>query len=238
MEIMQDSLKVIGRIVTILPLMLLVALFMGRRSVGELPVFDFLIIIILGAVVGADIADPAVNHIHTAVAIIAIGIVQRLYSRWSIKSTRLRKLTTFEPVVVIRDGAFLKENLRQIEYSVDNVLTMLREKDIFNLADVDTAVIESTGKLTVFKNPDKAAVSPYNLGLAVKNEGMAYPVIIEGTVYPDVLKALGLDAAWLEQELQKQGITDPGIVFFASVDDGKKLYISPQAQIDSPPLYH
>lgn len=73
MDILSDSMKVLGRIVTILPLMLCMALFMGRRSIGELPVFDFLVILSLGAVVGADIADPEIEHIHTAVAIIAIA---------------------------------------------------------------------------------------------------------------------------------------------------------------------
>ena len=62
MDVMMDSLKVIGRIVTILPLLLIIGLYMGRRSIGELPVFDFLVILVLGAVVGADIADPKIDH--------------------------------------------------------------------------------------------------------------------------------------------------------------------------------
>ncbi len=68
---------VAGRIITTFPLMLTVALFMEKRSIGELPMFDFLIIIALGAVVGADIADPKIEHLHTAVAIILIGLLQR-----------------------------------------------------------------------------------------------------------------------------------------------------------------
>lgn len=67
METVKEILVVYGRIITILPLLLVVTLFMGKRSIGEMPVFDFLIIITLGAVVGADIADPKIEHLHTAV---------------------------------------------------------------------------------------------------------------------------------------------------------------------------
>ena len=77
MDILIDSIKVIGRIVTVLPLMLMIGLFMGRRSIGELPVFDILVILVLGTVVGADIADPRIDHIHTFVAVISIGLLHR-----------------------------------------------------------------------------------------------------------------------------------------------------------------
>lgn len=80
MEIIKDLGLVAGRIITMIPLMLFVTLFMGRKAIGELPVFDFLVILILGALVGADIADPDIRHIPTAFAIVSIGIVQKIFS--------------------------------------------------------------------------------------------------------------------------------------------------------------
>ena len=75
---MKDMLIIFVRILTILPLLLCITLFMGKRAIGELPVFDFLIVIILGALVGADIADPDIKHLPTAIAIIFIGIFKGL----------------------------------------------------------------------------------------------------------------------------------------------------------------
>lgn len=77
-EFLKETGLIFGRIITILPLLLIVTLLMGKRAIGELPVFDFLIIVTLGAVVGADIADPSIHHLPTAMAIIGIGILQKL----------------------------------------------------------------------------------------------------------------------------------------------------------------
>lgn len=95
LELLKDVALVLGRVVTILPLLLFVTLFMGKRAIGELPVFDFLIIITLGAVVGADIADPDIHHLSTVITIITIGILQKIVTNWKISNRKLRKLLTF-----------------------------------------------------------------------------------------------------------------------------------------------
>lgn len=91
MDIVMDSLKVIGRIVTILPLMLAIGLFMGKRSIGELPVIDFLTVLVLGSVVGADIADPNIHHIHTVVAIMVIALLQKAIVLLKLKKQTIGK---------------------------------------------------------------------------------------------------------------------------------------------------
>lgn len=160
---MKEIPTVLGRIVTILPLVLFITLFMGRRSIGEMPVFDFLIIITLGAVVGADIADPSIHHLPTVVAIIAIGILQRAVSQWMISNRKIGQLITFKPTIVIWKGQILHENLHRIHYSIDNILVMLREYQIFDLSEVDTAIIESNGKLSVQKKVEKQIITKEDL---------------------------------------------------------------------------
>lgn len=146
---MKDMLLILGRIVTIIPLLLFTTLFMGKRAIGELPVFDFLIVIILGALVGADIAEPDIKHLPTAFAIIAIGIFQRIVTRWKISNHKIGRLLTFEPTVVLQNGKFVNKNLKKIRYSIDNILQMLREKDVFDINEVETAIIEANGALSV-----------------------------------------------------------------------------------------
>ncbi|MEK3990628.1 YetF domain-containing protein [Robertmurraya sp. FSL R5-0851] len=127
-EVLKDILLVYGRIFTILPLLLMATLFMGKRSIGELPVFDFLVIITLGAIVGADIADPTIKQIPTAAAVIALAILQRIVTATVIKYRRIGKALTFEPTIVIENGELIVNNLRKINYSIDNILQMLRRK--------------------------------------------------------------------------------------------------------------
>ncbi|MBC2724759.1 MAG: DUF421 domain-containing protein, partial [Desulfosporosinus sp.] len=159
MEVIKDLLIVIGRIFTIIPLLLVVTMYMGKRAIGELPVFDFLVIITLGAITGADLADPEISHIHTAVAIIIIGLFHKVTTTLIIKHRKFGHLITFDPTIVIQDGQFIVNNLKRIRYSIDNVLHMLREKDIFDVKDVRLGIIEANGKLSVLKQDLKLSVT-------------------------------------------------------------------------------
>lgn len=229
MEIINDLVKILGRIVTILPLMLLVALFMGRRAVGELPVFDFLLILSLGAVVGADIAEPDINHFYTAFAILAIGLLQRLVSELTIRNHKFKKWTTFAPVVVIKDGRFVVTNLQKIKYSVDNVLELLRIDGIFSVEEVEVAIVEGNGRLSVYK---KTAAAPAQAaGVLTPGGNIAYPVIIEGQIYTVVLAELNLNEGWLKQQLQDRGIGQISEVFFATVDQSGLLHVSTKDEL-------
>ncbi len=225
-DLIKELLLVTGRILTIIPLMLLVALFMGKRSIGELPVFDFLVIIILGAVVGADIADPEIPHIHTAAAIVLIGLFQIIVSKIIIKNRKVGHLITFEPTIVIQDGKLIIKNLKKLRYSVDNVLQMLREKDVFDLADVHLGIVEANGRISILKKESKAAVTLEDMNLAKKSANISYPIIIEGKIYGDVLKKLNLSERWLKGQLSAVNISEIEAIFFASVNDKNELHIS------------
>ncbi len=150
-EFLKEMAVILGRIITILPLLLIVTIFMGKRAIGELPVFDFLIIVTLGAVVGADIADPNIHHLPTAVAIVGIALLQKVVAKWKISNRKVGRLLTFEPTIVVQNGVILQGNLKRIRYSIDNVLQMLREKDVFDISEVEIAIVESNGAISVLE---------------------------------------------------------------------------------------
>ena len=237
---MKDILLILGRIVTIIPLLLLTTLFMGKRAIGELPVFDFLIVIILGALVGADIADPNIQHLPTAIAIIAIGIFQRIVTSWKIANRKIGRLLTFEPTVVLQNGKFVHKNLKKIRYSIDNILQMLREKNIFDINEVETAIVEADGALSVLKKPQKNAVTLEDMNIIKPTSTISFPVIVEGTIYPDVLKDVNLTEEWLKQELYNQGVNKLKDVFFASINRELELHISlkNEKNLAIPPIKH
>lgn len=226
MHLAKELLIVTGRILTILPLMLVITLLMGKRSIGELPVFDFLVIITLGAVVGADIADPAIPHIHTAVAIVLIGLFQIVVSRQIIKHRKFGRIITFEPTIVIQDGQFIVDNLRRLRYSVDNVLQMLREKDIFDISDVRLGIVEANGALTISKKENKTFITLEDMDLTKKSPSLSYPVIIDGEICLEVLQKLQLSESWLNQQLLNLKINSAKDVFYASVNTKKELHVS------------
>ncbi|WP_017381343.1 YetF domain-containing protein [Paenisporosarcina sp. TG-14] len=240
MELVKELLILLGRVVTILPLMLIVTLFMGRRSVGELPIFDFLILMSLGAVVGADIADPDIEHIHTAVAVVLIGILQKSVAILKIRYRKFGKLITFEPTIVIMDGVILNNNLKKIQYSIDNMLLLLREKDIFDLSSVHLAIVEGNGNLTVMKKPQKETVTNEDLKIVKLHTEISYPVIVEGKLYKEVLAYLQFSPTWLTEKLRTAGVEDINQVFFAALDKEGNLTISfkDEKLKDLPPIIH
>lgn len=225
-EYVSDSLLIFGRIVTILPLLLFLTLFMGKRAIGELPIFDYLIIITLGAVVGADIADPNIKHFPTALAIIFIAIFQRFITYWKIKNRKVGRLLTFEPTIVIQDGILLDRNLKKLRYSIDSVLQMLREKNVFDISEVETAIIEANGGLSVLKKPEKHPLTKEDMKIVRAASTIALPIIVEGAIYTEILNDFNVNRIWLQEQLSKRGIHNLDDVFFASINGDLQLHIS------------
>lgn len=229
MELVKDFGIVFIRIITIFPLMLWVTLFiMGRRSIGEMPVFDFLVVLSLGSVVGADIAEPKIEHIPTAFAILVIGLVQKLFSYWVIRYRRFGKLVTFEPIIIIYEGKLVHKNLKKSKYSVDNIFQLLRENQIFDPSTVKLAIIEGSGNLSILEEAKASTTS------------ISYPVIREGVIEEHILSTFGLDEVWLYAQLEQQQL-DLKNIFVATIDDKHQLhctrYIEPEHQ-QLPPIVH
>lgn len=214
-EMFQNFGIVLIRIVTIFPLLLAVTLFMGRRTVGEMPVFDFLVVIALGSVVGADIAEPEIQHIPTVFAIICIALLQKVISSGSIRYRWFSKLISFEPVIIVYQGKIVQSNLKKVKYTLDNVLQLLREEQIFDVSEVYLCVLEASGRISIIEQtkPPQQPIS------------MSYPIVREGKILYHILPQLGMNEAWIQQQLTEKNIilTD---VFLATVDDNKTLSIT------------
>ncbi|GGD20973.1 DUF421 domain-containing protein [Pontibacillus salipaludis] len=240
MDIVMDSAKVIGRIVTILPLMLAIGLFMGKRSIGELPVIDFLTVLVLGSVVGADIADPNIHHIHTVVAIIVIAILQKAIVLLKLKKQTIGKWLTFEPTIVIYNGEWKRSNLKRIQYSVDNVLQMLREQGIFHTTDVEMAVVEANGRLSVKRKPYVEPVVRADLHIHKPGNNYEIPIILDGIIQKDVLRRMGKEESWVREQMNHQDIPDERRVFYGALTStGVCTFSLKEATIDDlPPIEH
>nr|WP_233281202.1 DUF421 domain-containing protein [Paenibacillus sp. F411] len=229
MEWMKDCAVVLGRIVTIFPLMLIITLFMGRRSIGELPIFDYLIVLALGAVVGADIADPQIQHLPTAFAIVVIGIFQKIFSYAVITFRKFGKWVTFEPVIVIHHGKLIYPNIKKARYTIDNILQMLRENLVFNPSTVELALIEPNGQLSILEKSHTQGASP-----------LVFPLIREGRIEPRVLASFQLEASWVHEELRRMDISLED-VFLATMDGKLRLHITlyqEQEHLNLPPLHY
>lgn len=223
---MQDYLIILVRIITIMALLLFATLFvMGKRPIGELPVFDFLVLIVLGSIVGADIAEPDIAHLPTAFAVVVLACFQRLISHFHLKSRKFRKLITFEPTVVVYGGKLIYKNIKRIHYSLDEVLMMLRAKDIFDISKVEYGIIEPNGELSALLKPEyeKPTVNDFQLAHPASNASVT--VVLDGRLQKGNIARMNLTEHDILLLLKQQGF-DPKHVCFASLDAGGSIQIS------------
>jgi uncharacterized membrane protein YcaP (DUF421 family) len=218
--------KITLRVISILALLLFLVIKTGRRKIGEMPVFDFLAVIILGSVVGADIADPKIEHLPTAYAVILIIGLQYFLSKLIIKYRKIGKKVTFGPVVVIQNGQLVKDNLKRLNYTIDDIKMLLREKEIFDLNEVSHAIVEDSGKLSVMKKAQYLPLTPHDMKLQAQDKGVSIPLIVDGNVMKENLEKLQLNQEWLMSQLKMNGINRVEDVFYLDINAQKQLYIS------------
>ncbi|TCK90594.1 uncharacterized membrane protein YcaP (DUF421 family) [Natranaerovirga hydrolytica] len=222
-----DYIIVFIRVITIMSLLLFsIVHIMGRRPIGEMPVFDFLVIIVLGSIVGADIADPNIKHMPTVFAVIVIAGFQRLVSKVIIKNKPIKKAITFQPIIIIKEGQLIYKNLKGLDYSVEDILMLLREKDVFEINTVKYGIIESNGNLSILKKDGYEYINKMDMQLEVKPKKLQLPVIIDGEIQAHNLKKLNITHKELLKALSDRNHKTYKNIFLALMDNEKNLHIS------------
>lgn len=219
---------ILARILTILPLALVLTLLvMGKRPVGELPVFDFLVIIAFGAIVGADIADPTVPHLPTAFALVGVAGVQWLTGWARVRWRRVSRALAFEPTVIVYKGNLIARTMKKLNYTIDDVLFQLREKGYFNPAVVEIALVEHSGKLSVLPMAGHAPATANEIGVRPEPRSVPVPLVVDGHVLKENLAAAGLSESQLTEALGAKGIRRMKDAFFAYMDTAGLFQATP-----------
>ena len=165
---------------------------MGKREVGELSIMDLIVSIFIAELAAISIDNYKQNIFLSVVPILALVIVQLVVSRISLKSSKVRSILDGDPSMIIERGKVnFKEMLKQ-RYNLDDLLVQLRNRGIKSLEEVDYAILETSGKLSVFRKAED------------KNRVYPLPVIIDGKVQKDVLFQIGKDMPWLMEALSRE----------------------------------
>lgn len=225
---MEEYIIILLRIIFIMFILLFSALFiMGKRPIGELPVFDFLAIIVMGSIVGADIADPKIEHLPTAFAVIILALFQRIVSTLIIKNKKINRLLTFEPTIVIKDGKLLYKNIKKITYSIDDILMMLREKEVFDISRIKYGIIEPSGNISILKKPEYETVTLRDMNIPSPLSNESLTIILEGEFQKENIERLNTTEEDILEKLKAQGFNSYKEVFYGSMDFQGNIAISP-----------
>jgi uncharacterized membrane protein YcaP (DUF421 family) len=197
---------------------------LGKKQISQLTFFEYITGIVIGDLAGFMSTDVEANYWHGAIAMLVWFSVPLLAELLALKSKKVRILLEGEGTVFIQEGKVLEKNLRKERYTTDELLEQLRTKSVFNPADVEFAILEASGDLSVMLKEEYQPLTPHAAGMHPKRILPPQPVIMDGTVQEDGLTSLGFDKAWLEEELQRSGHTVEDI-FLAVADENGGMYL-------------
>lgn len=199
---------------------------MGKREVANLSPADLVVAILIADLAVIPIESPDTSILAGVVPMVTIMSLQILISYASLKNLFVRKIFDGTHTVVIRGGKIDEQAMRANRYTLDELLTHLREQGYPDVGDVEYAVLETDGELSVIPKSQKRPLTPADLGLDTTYEGMPHVLIKDGEVMEEELAAIGLNRKWLEKELRKLGHSG-GVesVFLATLNTKGQLFV-------------
>ncbi|WP_102347392.1 DUF421 domain-containing protein [Bacillus sp. Marseille-P3661] len=219
---MQAWIEIILRTIGMLILLFLIARISGKKQVAQLSYFDYISRITLGGMTAVTALDLRLNYIHGILAILSWSFITYILDIIAMKSKAVRDIIDGKGTVVIKDGKVLEDNLKKEQFTTDMLLKQLRSKNAFKVADVEFAVLEPTGELNVMMKRDRQPLTLRDLNVKVQDEKEPQVVIMDGEPLNEPLATLGLSRAWLQGELNKQGVAIEN-VFLGQVDSFGQL---------------
>ena len=201
---MQEYFNLIYKCIIIYFVIILALRVMGKREVGELSIFDIVIYLVMSELLAISISEPNENIMKSLISITTLALLQIVVSWILLKSKKSRDLFDGKCAVLIHNGHINQNVMRKERYNIDDLLSQLHEKGIATADEVEFAILESNGSLSVLEKSK----------CKVKHPG---PLISDGMINQHVLQDLKLDEHWLKETLQKEGIEDIKDVFLCMI---------------------
>ncbi|MBM7605780.1 uncharacterized membrane protein YcaP (DUF421 family) [Metabacillus crassostreae] len=218
---MEWFLTIVARTLFLYFLIVIIFRLMGKREIGELSILDLVVFIMIAEMAVTAIEDEKDPLIHTVVPMSLLMIIQISLAYLSLKNQKIRHLLDGKPTIIINRGKVDEHAMKTQRYNFDDLMTQLRDKNISNVADVEFAILEPTGKLSVIEKQKKQKKQPE----------LQVPLIVDGQINEDNLKVIDKNNLWLRQQLRKLGYKDISAIslctfgkgiFFIDIKDEKK----------------
>jgi len=221
---MIEWLEVLLRSIGLFVVTLLLVRLIGKRQTSRLTFFDLFTVIVIGVITAGISLNLVANLVHGLIALMVWTVLPVFLYLLSIKYKAVRDIVQGKETVLINHGKVLEEKLMEARYTPEDLLSQLRKKNAFKVADVEFAVLEPTGEVSVLLKKDRQPVTPKTAGLNVGLESVPQSVIMDGVIMDEPLTAMGLNRNWLHTELEKAGVA-PENVFIGQVDSAGQLYL-------------
>lgn len=165
--------------------------------------FELVIAIMIADLASVPMADTGIPITNGIVPILALLLIQLVISLINLKSIKGRSIICGMPSILIYRGRIDEKVMKKEKFTINELQERLREKDVFNIGDVEYAILETSGQLNVIQKPEKRNTIPEDFGILPEYEGIPYDLVIDGKVMHENLKAIGRDYNWLLKEVKK-----------------------------------
>ena len=187
-------------------IILIVMRLMGKREIGQLQPFELVIAILIADLASIPMSGSGIPLSNGIIPILGLLVVDLIISTGNMKSIKLRELICGRPSILIFRGKIDEKMLKKEKITINELEERLRGNDVYNLGDVEYAILETNGQMTVIQKPNKRNATPEDFNIMPEYEGIPYDLVIDGAVMNENLKKIGKDYNWLKKETNKYGI--------------------------------
>lgn len=203
---------------------------MGKREIGQLQPFELAISIMIADLASIPMAEVGIPISNGIIPILGLLVMHLAISMINLKSNKAREIICGKPRILIYRGKIDEKALKKERLSINELEEKLRSTDVMNLGDVEFAILETSGDVTVIQKPNKRNCIPEDFGIMPDYEGISYDLIIDGKVMNENLQKMGKNYEWLRKQVQKFGTT-PKEVLVATID-GKGQFFCQKKESD------
>lgn len=219
-----DIIRVILTSILSAATLFVIAKILGHKQMAQLDFFDYITGITIGSI-AAELATELEEPWKPLIAMVVYGVITFGLTLLTSKLPRMRKFINGTPTIIMNNGKIYRKNMKKAKMDLSEFMMMCRQEGYFNLNDIQTAVFEYNGRLTVLPKSTKRPANPTDMNLIPPPETINTEVIMDGRVLEENLKRLGLDAMWLKKELERQGYKTAKEIFLGICDDDHQLIL-------------
>lgn len=202
---------------------LIVMRLMGKREIGQLQPFELAIAIMIADLASVPMSELGIPITNGIVPILALLVMYMVISILNMKSVNIRKIMSGQPSLLIYRGKIDEKVLKKERITINELQERLRGDNVFNLSDVEYAILETNGEVTVIQKPEKRSLTPQDFNMSPEYEGIPYDLVVDGKIMEKNLQAIGKDEIWLKKQLKKFN-TIPSNTLIATIDGKGEMF--------------
>lgn len=204
-------------------IVLIVMRLMGKREIGQLQPFELAISIMIADLASIPMTDVGIPITNGIVPIIGLLVMHLLISIINMKSIRAREIICGKPRILVYRGKIDEQALKKERFTINELEERLRGNNVMNLGDVEYAILETSGQVTVIQKPDKRTTIPADFQIMPEYEGIPYDLVIDGVIMEENLRKIGKDYQWLKKQVNKFEM-EPEEALVVTYNGGKSIF--------------